>query len=155
MSSGNGGGKGFFDNIASVDMLSGKGNFFENVIHDVVNASIQGVTAGVLGYEDGKISNGYSTNIAKSSGKAIVSGVKEVTGAKAAEQANDLARQQVAEAKAEAMKAREEAQARTARDQMTQSQVAATARNANTNKKSTAMLVGSQLGADEKDFLGL
>lgn len=157
MSGGNGDGKGFFDNVVNVESFSGKGNFFENLGSDFLNAGLQGVTGGVIGFENGGISNGVTTNLAKKSGKELVSGTKEVTGAKAAEEANKVARQQFEQAAEDAKNARIEAQAATAKDQVRQSQMAGAARASATTRsanKGTA-IGGSVLGADEKDFLGL
>lgn len=157
MSSGNGGGSGFFDNTVNVESLSGKGNFFENAFADIVNYGIQASTGGWLGYENGKISNGVTTNVAKSTGQAVVSGIKEVTGAKAAEEANKMARDQFESAKADAEKARQDQIAQNAKDQMQQSQQAAAARvtaASRSSNKGTAV-GGLILGQDEKDFLGL
>lgn len=144
MSSGNGDGGGFFDDLVNVESLSGKGNFFENVFADGLNGALQTVTMGLVGFEDGKISNGASTNLLKKAGKGTASGLKEVTGAKAAEQANELAREQFETAQADALKAREQAIYQQGVDQVRQSNLAGRVRNTGTQK----------LG-DEKDFLGL
>lgn len=155
MSSGNGGG-GFFDNLVNVESLSGEGNFFENAFADIVNLGVQGATLGYLGYEDGKISNGASTNVAKKAGKEVVSGLKEVTGAKAAEEANTFAREQFDASKAQAEKDRKDALAQTARDQVNQSQMAGAARATAASRTTSKGSGGSlSLGQDEKDFLGL
>jgi hypothetical protein len=159
MSSGNGGGKGFFDNLVNVESFSGGGNFFENLGSDVLNYGTQMLTGGILGYEDGKISNGVTTNLNKKAGKEVVSGTKEVTGAKAAEQANDLAREQFEEAKAGAELDRKNATDQTAREEIKKSQSAAAARatatSRSTSKNSSTGGGSVSLGDDEKDFLGL
>lgn len=161
MSSGNGGGKGFFDNWVNVDSLSGGGNFFENLGNDLLNFGVQAGTGGWLSYEDGKIGNGVTTNAFKSTGQATVSGLKTVTGAKAAEAANEVARKQFEESKAASEKDRVETIAQNARDQVRQSQMAgaarATAASRITAKGSSATSGGGSLslGDDEKDFLGI
>jgi hypothetical protein len=153
---GNGGGKGFFDNIVNVESFSGKGNFFENLGNDFINFSTQMGTGGYLGYEDGKISNGATTNLFKKTGKETVSGLKEITGAKAAEEANLQARQQFEETKANAQAARVEAQQQLAKDQLQQSNIAGAARAKRTTSANKGQPVpGVTLGADERDFLGL
>lgn len=159
MSSGNGDGGGFFDGIAKVASFGGEGNFFENLFSDVVNVGVQSATFGTVGYENGKLSNGVTTNIAKKSGKGTASGLKEVTGAKAAEAANDMARKQFEDAQAQAEVDRKNTLAQNARDQVNQSQTAAGARASATSRstsKGTSTSGGSlSLGGDEKDFLGL
>lgn len=153
MSSGNGGGKGFFDNIVNVESLSGGGNFFENLGKDILNAGVQSATAGFVGVEDGKLSNGVTTNWYKKLGKEVVSGTKEITGAKAAEQANKEARRQFDTQREDMFNERNASIQRTARDQMQQSQMAQGVRSAGTANKNTG---SSQiLGSYERDFLGL
>lgn len=152
MSSGNGDGEGFFDNLVNVESLSGGGNFFENLGNDFLNHAVQRVTMGLVGVEDGKFSNGVVTNVAKKTGKATVSGLKEVTGAKAAEAANDFAIEQFEETKAAAEKERFQAQSQLAADQVKQSQMAGAARNASSRSTPGGSLI---LGDEEKDFLGI
>lgn len=156
MSSGNGGGKGFVDNLVNVESTSGKGNFFENIFADAVNLTTQVTTGGVFGFEDGKISNGVSTNIAKKTGKEVVSGLKEITGAKAAEDANKMARTQFEEAKAESEADRVNQQNQIAMSQIQQSQIAGAARSVGTRSTNKSQGFGSSSFGDyEKDFLGL
>lgn len=157
MSSGNGDGAGFFSNLLNVESFSGGGNFFENLFVDGLNAAVQMATLGYAGYEDGKISNGINTNIAKKVGREVVSGVKEVTGAKAAEEANRLAREQFEEQKAAALLEREQAKQRNANEQIAASRAAGAARNAGrSNRTGNNQTTGSfSLGQDERDFLGL
>lgn len=158
MSGGNGGGKGFFDEAFNVESLTGKGNFFENAFADIINVGVQGLTGGIAGFENGKISNGVATNAAKKSGAGAVSGIKEVTGAKAAENANELARQQFEQAQSDALAARAEAQDQVAKSELQKSQIAGAARNAQAPTRSNFRGVpsgGTLLGQDEKDFLGI
>lgn len=157
MSGGNGDGGGFFDDLINVESLSGGGNFFENAFADIVNIGVQTATLGTVGYEDGKLSNGYVTNIAKKSGQGTVSGLKEVTGAKAAEAANALATKQYEEAKAQAEEERANTIAQTARDQINQSQKAAGARASSTSRATPKITSSgsSSLGDAESDYLGL
>ena len=157
MSGGNGGGGGFFDEMVNFASGSGGGNFFENLGSDFLNVGLQSASLGTVGYENGKVSNGVNTNVAKNAGQATVSGVKEVTGAKAAEQANTMARQQYEQSKIDADAARVEAQNQTAKNQMAQSRAAGAARNATSSRSATkgAGVQSLTLGQDEKDFLGL
>ncbi len=80
---------------------------------------------------------------------------KEISGAKAAEDATALATKQYEEQKLAAENARVEAQNMTARDQVAMSQRAGAARNAVKSSANKGQPGGSSLGVDEKDFLGL
>jgi hypothetical protein len=157
MSGGNGGGKGFFDSLANVDSLSGKGNFFNNLGNDILNVGVQSMSGGFVGFENGKISNGVSTNIAKSTGQAVVSGLKTVTGAKAAEEANKIATQQFEEQKASAIADRQESYRQAGLQQVQTSQQAGAARSTSRSAAATSNTNKGafNLGGDEKDFLGV
>lgn len=121
-------------------------------IHDVTNS-------GLVSYDTttGKFGAGAL-------GEVVQTGIKDVTGASAAENANKIAKQQFEESKNNALKAQQEARARTARDQMSASRSAASSRKkSGTGRTSTSRSstggVGTQsvskLGSDEQDFLGL
>lgn len=148
MSSDNNGGN-FFGSLNS-KTLGGKGNFFENVFQDAINYQLQLATGGTIGYGNGGLKTGATTD-------TVVGGVKELTGAAAAEKANALARQQFEDQKNAALTARQENIANVARDQLRQSDLAGAARSASRtyspNSGSTAS--GSNLGAAERDYLGL
>ncbi len=150
-----GGGGGFFDDaIESVTPKSlTKGMSFKSVMNDTLNLFVQSATGTLLGYEDGKISNGVGTEVLKSAGKSTLSGVKEITGAKAAEDANALARQQFEEQKVAAAQERQDAIVRKGREQMQASQLAGAARKA--GQTPSTLNQGLKLGSAEKDFLGL
>jgi hypothetical protein len=124
----------------------GGGNFFENVL----NSYTQIMTAGVVQYND----KGFKADLNDSVG---MNTYKEMSGAKAAEEANEQAREQFEEQKANAATERQNALLQNANDQRKQSLMAGAARN--TTSKSTAnkgQAVGSfSLGGDEKDFLGI
>jgi hypothetical protein len=154
-SGGNGGGKGFFDELVKVESFSGKGNFFENIGKDILNYGVQAGTGGWLGYEDGKISNGVTTNIAKKTGQATVSGIKEITGAKAAEDANEMARDQFNKAQADAEAARLAAINQAGKDQTRQSLMAGASRSSAARSANRGMGIGGGNLGDERDFLGL
>ena len=157
MSGGNGGGGNFFQsaiNSITPESLNGEGNFFENLGSDLLNLTFQGSTFGQVGYGDGKVTGGATAKVAESAGQSVVSGLKEVTGAKAAEDANTMARQQFEQAKADAETARVTAQNQTAMDQVNQSKAAAAARNS-TSRTTKRGDVSLALGQDERDFLGL
>jgi len=124
---------------------TGGGNSF---IESVVDVATQIGTGGLVGYksDDGGLGAGLF-------GKPLVKGAKEITGAAAAEEANELARQQLEEERATALKEREEARAQTAREQLKASRGAAASR------RGGQTLTGTRTGAgtigDEEDFLGL
>lgn len=144
MSSGDGGGK-VFGSLKS-ETLTGGGNFFENLFTDIANYGLQTVTGGVAGYGKDGVKGGVS-----------MGAVKEVTGANAAEEANEMAKKQLEQQEDAANAARVESQSQVERSQIQQSRMAGAARNAG-RSSSTAKgkAVGSfSLGADEKDFLGL
>jgi len=132
--------------------LKGDGNFFENVFADFANYSAQLATGGTVGWEKGQ---GIEAGAVS---KAIISGTKEITGANAAEAANNMARQQFEQTKADAEKARMDAQQNVANSELQKSQLAGAARNASASSRSTTDANAVQtfnLGDDEKDFLGL
>jgi hypothetical protein len=142
MSSGDGGGL--------LESFSGEGNFFENLGSDVLNLGLGAVTYGTVGYKDGKIQGG-----------ATVEGAKVLTGAKAAEDANDQARKQFEDAKAQAEQDRLNSIAQTGKDEMRKSQMAGAARSTAASRSTNKAVASSSgggsltLGGDEKDFLGL
>lgn len=151
--SGGGDGNGFFDDIEkslSLDLhtFKGKGNFFDNLKHDILSQTVQYASGGLLSYKDGKLAKGASTELLEEFGKATLKGTKEVTGAKAAEEANQMAREQFEEQKIAAEQDRQNAIITKGREQVQASQLAGAARRAGTTNNSL-------LGSDEKDFLGL
>lgn len=147
MSSGDGGsGKGFFDSLKP-ESLSGKGNFFENLLTDTINYTSQYFSAGLVGYGQDGVKTGVT-------GTAGVNGLKEITGAKAAEDANKMAREQFEQARDDAQAERAEAIRQTGREELQKSRIAGAARNARTSSGKGSY--GSfSLGEDERDFLGL
>jgi hypothetical protein len=146
----------FFGQSLNLNSLSGGGNFFENLISDVLNLGLQSGTGGLLGFQDGQIGNGVSTDILKNTGKGVVSGVKEVTGAKAAEEANKLAREQFEKQKTDILNERDEAIQKTALNEQNKSQMAQAVRSKGTNTGGAGGVFGSSsLGSYERDFLGL
>lgn len=86
-------------------------------------------------------------------------GYKELSGAKAAEDANEMAKKQFEETKAAAEQARADAITMTGKDQLAQSQKAGAARSVSASSRSAnkgaPIISTSLLGSDEKDFLGL
>lgn len=142
MSSGDGGGN-FFNS------LSGEGDFFENLLTDVANIGAQSITGGFAGVGKDGLKTGVTSDGIVAGGKAAVKGLKDVTGATAAEQANALAREQFEKSQADILNQRNENIKQVGRDQVKQSMLAGSARNAGKTSGSFS------LGGDERDFLGL
>lgn len=127
-----------------LNSFKGKGNFFENLALDIANVGVQTVTAGTVGVDRNGVKAGETTK-----------GLKEVTGARAAEKANEFARKQFEEQKSAAEADRLEAQKQQGRDQMVQSQKAGAARNATKNSVNKGTAIGGSNLGDQQDFLGL
>jgi len=123
-------------------MCGGENSIFE----DAINVVLQGSTAGIASFDQGRIKGEGLT----------MKGIKEVTGAKAAEDANKLARQQMEEAKAQALQDRENARAQNAADQLAKSRQAGglrrTTGSSNIAGTSSVNMLG---GGDEEDLLGI
>lgn len=132
----------------SSDAFNGEGNFFEGLTNDVLSGFTQYATGGFVNFKDGK----FTTEDA-----SATNAVKEVTGAKAAEDANKMAQKQIDEAKAKAETDRKNAITAQAQSEMRSSQMAAAARKTTSNKSGdvTSGTGSLTLGDDEKDFLGL
>lgn len=122
----------------------GGGDFLEDIVDVVAQVS----TGGLVGFEGGGFKGGVTT-------QAGVSGLKDVTGATAAEEANEQARERFEEEKQKAVSARQEAKAKTARNQLIASRLASGARRGNRISGSGGTNKSSTLGSDESDFLGL
>ena len=101
-------------------MSSGGGN---SLFESLVDVGLQVGTAGLVGVksEEGGLSAGVT-------GKPVVKGVKDVTGATAAEEANKLARDRFEQERADIVTARGEAKSQTAADQLAASRQAGGAR---------------------------
>lgn len=128
-----------------------------SVVDDIVSGATQIATGGLVDYNPGenKIKGGVVTD-------TVVKGLKDISGASAAEEANKQARKQFEAEKQARLNQEKEAQARTARDQMAASRRAASVRKSGKGKSSASKGAGlgnsqavSNLGSDEKDFLGL
>jgi hypothetical protein len=140
MSSGDSGG-GILDESFSGWGSGGGGNFFDNLL----NTYIATQTSGMVTFKDG----GFKADAKKDYGLNIY---KEISGAKAAEEANEMAREQFETQQANAIKSRNEAQWRAGRDDITRSNLAGRSRSAIGQNGNGGAL---NLGSDEKDFLGL
>lgn len=122
---------------------TGGGNsFFESVV-DVV---LQNATFGAAGFksDEGGVGAGIT-------GKPAINLVKEVTGANAAEEANEDARARFESEKDQALQDRSNAQAQNAANQLQASRSAGAVRSGSVPKTNRS----SNLGSDERDFLGL
>lgn len=130
--------------------LSGNGNFFE----DLVSAGLNYGTGGLVGLKDGKLGGGATVQFLSNVGRETMAGVKDITGAKAAEEANKQAMMQMEEQRAAALQERQNQQARTASDQMRQSRAAGAARG-NPRAANRNSMLGTSSMDDETDFLGV
>lgn len=128
-------------------MSTGGGN---SVLESIIDVAIQGSTAGLLGFSSDE--GGLGTGIV---GEAGVDVLKEVSGAKAAEEANEDARRRVDEERARIEEQTKQNQAQSAANQLAASRSAASARGGVSTPSSTGQSRFSNLGSDEADFLGL
>lgn len=133
--------------------------FIDDPIGGTINAVTNVATMGTVGYQDGRFAT--SEGIVTKTGVEGLRGVKQITGAQAAEDANNLARQQFDQQKIDAERARLEAQDQDMKNQIQQSRSAAGrgggasgAGRSSASRASTA-ISNSKLGQDERDFLGL
>lgn len=117
----------------------------ENNMMSFMDVATNLATLGTLGFDKDGISAGVITD-------PLIEGTKELTGAAAAEDANALAREQFEKDEARLVKQREDAQASSAREQVSLSKGAARARG--TDSTSTSTTQGS-FNNNQTDFLGL
>lgn len=130
-------------------------DFLEDPIGSIVNLGVNISSFGTVGYNS---SDGLTTDDGfwKKAGDATYKGLKDVSGATAAEEANKQARLQFEEAKLQGLKDRQEAIASKNRDDLIASRLAGGSRTSPGNSKgSTKTSIYSKLGSDERDFLGL
>lgn len=126
-------------------MSSGTGS---GILDDVVNGATQLTTFGLAGYGSGGLKTGVT-------GTPAVAGLKDITGATAAEEANAQARDQFNQNTAAAATDRSNAQLQDQRNQIASSQSAAAAvatSSANPNNNTSG---GKRITGDVSDFLGL
>lgn len=127
-------------------MSTGGGNsFFESFIDVGTNL----FSLGSLGYKSDE--GGYGAGVY---GKKGIEATKEVTGANAAEEANEQARQRFEEEKTASEKQRSDNIALSAAKELQKSRSAASARGG-VSGSSKGQSRFSSLGSDEADFLGL
>jgi len=144
------------DNILpNIKSFSGGGNFFDNLFSDVANYTVQTSTGGLLGYQDGKIGNGVTTNYYREVGRGLRDGVKDITGATAAEEANAQARAQYEQARRDAEAARVEQQNRIAQSEIAKSRSAQRSRSTQNRSRTSGGYGSFSISQDEQDFLGL
>jgi len=130
-------------------MGSGGGDPISKAVTNFIDISTQIATGGLAGFDDSNFGRGVT-------GDVIKEGVKEITGATAAEDANRQARERFDEEKARALAQRKESQAQTARQQLIASRLAAGVRRGSKEAGTgTTKSKSSTLGSDESDFLGL
>ena len=153
MGSGGGGGSSPTKAIGNKlkDVVSG------NILESALDIAVGGVTLGLAGYDKDKgITGGVSTEVLKQTGKAVSEPLKEITGAKAAEEATKLARQRLDDQKLRAAEARENARLQSFQDKLKASRAAQAARGGRTDSQSSVSKNSqySSLGG-QGDFLGL
>jgi hypothetical protein len=119
------------------------GSVENDPIDDLINAGTQFFTGGLVGYNKGGIKAGII-------GDPIMEGTKEITGAKAAEEANKMAREQFDKSVADANVDRQNAIAQKQRNQVNASINAGEARSSASKKTNTTKPLG-----DVTDFLGI
>lgn len=133
--------------------MSGDSGVFETGLNLLTNLSTGGVGSYSNKGFDLNLKNGLLGGVGTSvvSGtKAVGEGIKEVTGANAAEEANNIARQQFQDQAAQANAARADAKAANFRNEVAASQGAGAARKSTIANKRSSSIVG-----DTSDFLGL
>lgn len=117
-------------------------------VDDGLNLLTNLSTGGLAGYGE----NGFSTDKGYSQKFGALKVYKDISGATAAEEANNLARQQYEDSVTAAREQRENAITQNARNQMTASQNAGAARSFSNNNTTTNT---SRVTGDVSDFLGL
>ena len=135
--------------------LSNAGNSVNSAVNQATGGAswedilINSITGGFVGYGDGGLRAGALT-------RGFAEGIGELTGANAARDANNMARNLLAEQRAEAARLREEELARLRRNDVSAS------RAAGRSQRAAFYGAGSGLGADSgafnnltRDFLGL
>ena len=122
------------------------GGSAENFFESTADVLLEGTTGGLLGMENGRVGEGEVTKIG-------VDILKEVTGVKAAEEANKMAREQFEEEKARLAKERKDAKAASAAEQLRQSRQAGSMRGTTSSGRPTGLKYGMM--DEERDFLGL
>jgi outer membrane protein TolC len=120
-------------------------NFFQDAL-DVVTNTLSG-NYGLLGYDTktGKMKAGAL-------GKVLMDGTKEITGANAAEEANDMARKQYEDS---VVKARQDRENMVAQNERKQIQLSNNAPSVSNKGSKINQSKGAPLVGDTSDFLGL
>lgn len=123
-------------------MSSGTG---VGILDHIGNIGAQLVTGGLVGFGKDGVKAGVT-------GQAAIDGTKEITGAKAAEDANAMAREQFDQSTKAALQDRTNAQEANKRNQIAASEGATKARGVGTPKSTNAT---TPVTGDVSDFLGL
>lgn len=124
-----------------------------NLLESILDITLQAGTLGTVGVKEGKITPGVTGQMTVDVADAlIVDPLKDITGATAAEEATAESRRQFEEAEAAALEEREAAKAQTAAEQLAASRQAGSLRTTGTTTTGSRY---SDLGGDERDFLGL
>lgn len=117
-----------------------------DAINSIINVSLQASTSGLVGYKDGKISKGVTTELG-------LEGLGEVTGRNAARKANMDATAALAEEKRAKAKQLSDEQKRKGELDVQASQTAAALRSSASQQQSNSL--GGGAAGMTRDFLGL
>lgn len=132
-------------------MGSGTGS---GILDSTINYATTIFTGGSVGFDDDGF--GTSSGVISDGGDSLVKKpIKDLTGATAAEEANEDARKRFEEEKAVAADQKKQNQAQSAANQLAASRSASSARGGVSNPSSSGQSRFSNLGSDESDFLGL
>lgn len=127
--------------------------FIDDPIGGTINAVTNVATMGTVGYNDGRFAT--SEGLWTKTGEEAIRGTKQIMGVTAAEEANEIARQQMQQTQIDAEKARVEAQAQSSREQIQASRMASGRGGGGVGTGTSRVSRFSSLGEDERDFLGL
>jgi len=125
----------------------------ERIVNDVIDVAVNYATWGAVGYKDGKLSEGISTQAVRAGVRGADEGLGEITGRNLAREQLNFQKQQIADEKARLDKQRKDALTRTQQQDMAASQAAAGARVR--NPQLAKLSVGQDVLGDQQDFLGV
>jgi len=133
-------------------------------VRDVLNVGTQVATGGLVGIDTesdniglrgGVVGDALADHVVRPIGQAIGEGIKDLTGATALEQQLEQTERRFAEEREQANQERQEEIDQQGRDAVAASRTAAGGRSSSARAASRRRSLFSQLGSDERDFLGL
>lgn len=125
----------------------------ERVVNDVIDVAVNYATWGAVGYKDGKLSEGISTQAVRAGARGIDEALGEITGRNIAREQLNLQKQQLADEKVRLEKQRKDALSQAQQQDQAASQAAAGARVR--NPQLAKVTVGQDVLGDQQDFLGV